>query len=285
MTRCDLPVVQVAQFSRCPSWRRQSYPTVAEPRGGHCPGAVPVLVVDVPAIPQLQCVDKVVVVPVVQVVRGLLFLFFDKVVDMPVIAQLQHVDELVISLLCRSCSFRGARRGEDSPIPQLAIIEKIVEVPEVQYTYDGRCPCCAGVRVAPVQVVAGTAVSHSCVVEKLVEIPENEYICKVFTRRQAVAAWRRVKEPSTTKSSSSSRTRGRLLVQPQHDCFVASDSIGIGQFALTSNKREQERQGRRNTLPCVDSKHLRVCVQDASVCTGKTPACPTHAGSLQLSPG
>ena len=25
----------------------------------------------------------------------------------------------------------------------------------------------------------------------------------------------------------------------------------------------------------VDSKRLRVCVQDASVCTGKTPACPT----------
>ena len=25
--------------------------------------------------------------------------------------------------------------------------------------------------------------------------------------------------------------------------------------------------------PCVDSKRLRVCVQDASVCTGKTPAC------------
>ena len=30
--------------------------------------------------------------------------------------------------------------------------------------------------------------------------------------------------------------------------------------------------------PCVDSKCLRVCVQDASVCTGKTPSCPTHAG-------
>ena len=31
----------------------------------------------------------------------------------------------------------------------------------------------------------------------------------------------------------------------------------------------------RKTPPCVDSKRLRVCVQDASVCTGKTPACPT----------
>ena len=125
--------------------------------------------VDVPAVPQLQYVDKVVAVPVVQVVRGLLFLFFDKVVDMPVIAQLQHVDKLVISLLCRSCVLRG----EDSPIPQLAIIEKIVEVPEVQYTYDGRCPCCAGVRVAPVQVVVETAFSHSCFVEKLVENPRE----------------------------------------------------------------------------------------------------------------
>ena len=47
-------------------------------------------------MPQLQYVDKVVAVPVVQVVRGLLFLFFDKVVDMPVIEQLQHVDKLVI---------------------------------------------------------------------------------------------------------------------------------------------------------------------------------------------
>ena len=97
--------------------------------------------VDVAAVPQLQYVDKVVAVPVVQVVRGLLFLFFDKFVDMPVAAQLQHVDKLVISLLCRSCVLRGARRGEDSPIPQLAIIEKIGEVPEVQFAYDGRCPC------------------------------------------------------------------------------------------------------------------------------------------------
>ena len=141
-----------------------------------------------PAVPQLQYVDKVVAVSVVQVVRGLLFLFFDKVVDMPVIAQLQHVDKLVISLLCRSCVLRGARRGEDSPIPQLAIIEKIVEVPEVQYTYDGRCPCCAGVRVAPVQVVVETAFSHSCFVEKLVENPRE----RVHLQRDHSAAggWR-----------------------------------------------------------------------------------------------
>ena len=33
----------------------------------------------------------------------------------------------------------------------------------------------------------------------------HQFLDKVFTRRQAVAAWRRVKEPSTTKSSSSSR--------------------------------------------------------------------------------
>ena len=126
-------------------------------------------VVDVPVVPQPQCVDKVVAVLVVLVVLGLPSLFFDKVVDMPVIVQLQYVDKLVISLLCRSCVFRGARRGEDSPIPQLQLVEN------------------------------------------LVEIPENEYICKVFTRRQAVAAWRRVKEPSTTKSSSSSRAEAVLF--------------------------------------------------------------------------
>ena len=38
------------------------------------------------------------------------------------------------------------------------------------------------------------------------------------------------------------------------------------------------RLGMRKTSPCVDSKRLRVCVQDASVCTGKTPACAEHAG-------
>ena len=43
-------------------------------------------------------------------------------------------------------------------------------------------------------------------------------------------------------------------------------------------RREQEKQRRRKTPPCVDSKRLRVCVQDASVCTGKTPACVGHAG-------
>ena len=40
------------------------------------------------------------------------------------------------------------------------------------------------------------------------------------------------------------------------------------------------RLGMRKTPPCVDSKCLRVCVQDASVCTGKTPACvPSPARS------
>ena len=47
--------------------------------------------------------DKVVAVPVVQVVRGLLFLFFDKFVDMPVAAQLQYVDKVVDFPACRSC--------------------------------------------------------------------------------------------------------------------------------------------------------------------------------------
>ena len=45
-------------------------------------------------------------------------------------------------------------------------------------------------------------------------------------------------------------------------------------------KREEKREEKRmrKTPPCVDSKRLRVCVQDASVCTRKTPACSTHAG-------
>ena len=38
------------------------------------------------------------------------------------------------------------------------------------------------------------------------------------------------------------------------------------------------RLGMRKTPPCVDSKRLRVCVQDASVCNWKTRACVEHAG-------
>ena len=34
--------------------------------------------------------------------------------------------------------------------------------------------------------------------------------------------------------------------------------------------------------PCVDSKRLRVCVQDAAVCGGKTPACSKHAGVFRV---
>ena len=43
-------------------------------------------------------------------------------------------------------------------------------------------------------------------------------------------------------------------------------------------RREEKREKRRRkTPPCIDSKRLRVCVQDASVCTRKTPAYSTHA--------
>ena len=42
------------------------------------------------------------------------------------------------------------------------------------------------------------------------------------------------------------------------------------------------RLGMRKTPPCVDSKRLRVCVQDASVCTGKTPACVEHRQLLKI---
>ena len=46
-------------------------------------------------------------------------------------------------------------------------------------------------------------------------------------------------------------------------------------------RREEERARKTEKAenpPCVDSKRLRVCVQEASVCTRKTPACSTHAG-------
>ena len=42
------------------------------------------------------------------------------------------------------------------------------------------------------------------------------------------------------------------------------------------------RLGMRKTSPCADSKRLRVCVQDASVCNGKTPACVEHAGVFRV---
>ena len=90
---------------------------------------------------------------------------------------------------------------------------KIVEIPEVQYTYDGRCPCCAGVRVAPVQVVVETAFSHSCFVEKLVVNPRE----RVHLQRDHSAAGggglAASEEPSTTKSSSSSSAQVVLFVR------------------------------------------------------------------------
>ena len=46
-------------------------------------------------------------------------------------------------------------------------------------------------------------------------------------------------------------------------------------------KREREERGKK-TPPCVDSKRLRVYVQDFSVCTGDTPACVQHAGVLPV---
>ena len=45
---------------------------------------------------------------------------------------------------------------------------------------------------------------------------------------------------------------------------------------IQKEEREQERQRRRKTHPCVRSKRLRVCGQDVSVCSRKTPACSTH---------
>ena len=49
-----------------------------------------------------------------------------------------------------------------------------------------------------------------------------------------------------------------------------------------SDKRREEERARKTEKaenpPCVDSKRLRVCVQEASVCTRKTPACSTNAG-------
>ena len=40
--------------------------------------------------------------------------------------------------------------------------------------------------------------------------------------------------------------------------------------------------GTREKAPCVDSKRLRVYVQDVSVCTSKRPACVEHAGLLPV---
>ena len=42
------------------------------------------------------------------------------------------------------------------------------------------------------------------------------------------------------------------------------------------------RLGMRKNSPCVDSKRIRVCVQDASVCAGKTPACIEHADVFRV---
>ena len=134
--------------------------------------------------------------------------FFDKVVDMPVVAPLQYVDKLVISLLCRSRSFQGARLEKTVLSHSCRALRKSLRSQRCSTRTVVDVPVMQVVRVSPVQVVVETVVSDSCVAEKLVEIPENEYICKVFTRRQAVAAWRRVKGPSTTKSSSSWRARG-----------------------------------------------------------------------------
>ena len=105
------------------------------------------MVVDVSAVRRAQCVDKVVAVPVVQVVLGLPSLFFDKVVDMPVVAQLQYVDKVVDFPACRSCCFSRCPSREDSPIPQLTIVEKTVEIPQLQYS----------LKMVDVPVLAGRA--------------------------------------------------------------------------------------------------------------------------------
>ena len=99
------------------------------------------------------------------------------------------------------------------------------------------------VRVAPMQVVIETAFSNSCFVEKLVESPRERVHMQ---RRQAVAAWRRVRSPRRRRVL---RRRGLVEASSRGKpvCFVASDSIGIGQFALTSNQKtvrgcERERE-------------------------------------------
>ena len=130
-------------------------------------------------------------------------LFFDKFVDTPVAAQLQLVDKVVDFAACRSCCFSRCPSREDSPIPQLTIVEKTVEIPQLQYSLKMvDVPVLAGRAWFPVQVVWLRRVSHSCIVEKLVEIPESEsasrlcgklpcsalFLDKVFTVLQAVAA-------------------------------------------------------------------------------------------------
>ena len=51
-------------------------------------------------------------------------------------------------------------------------------------------------------------------------------------------------------------------------CFVLCGVVRLGM--------------RKTPSMCEDSRSLRVCVQDASVCTGKTPACSTHAGVFRV---
>ena len=122
----------------------------------------------------------------------------------------QHVDKLVISLLCRSCVLRGARRGEDSPIHSWRSSRKSLR--------SQRCSTRTMVDVPVVQVVVETAFSHSCFVEKLVENPRE----RVHLQRDHSAAggggMAASEEPSTTKSSSSSRA-GRSLFARQARLF------------------------------------------------------------------
>ena len=102
-----IPGLPGVQKRRCEvnSYTRLGRPASLKVGSRAGPGAVPGLVVDVYAVRRAQCVDKVVAVPVVQVVAGLCSLLFDKVVDMPEFDRLQYVDKVVDFPACRSCSF------------------------------------------------------------------------------------------------------------------------------------------------------------------------------------
>ena len=139
-------------------------------------------VVDVPAVLGVQSIYKVVDVPAAQVSRfsgaggrdrrlpqlrslrtrrSPTSRSWTRLLASPSLCSRSPPTGWSISLPCRSCSFQ-----------QLPSVEKTVEIPQLQYSEDGRCPCCGRSCVVPWFRLWSIRVSHSCVVENLVEVPE-----------------------------------------------------------------------------------------------------------------
>ena len=172
------------------------------------------MVVDVSAVRRAQCVDKVVAVPVV-------------LVGLPAFPACSSTRLstcpwlLSCSTLTRwSCSFQGARREKTVLSHCCRALRKPSRSHTCSTREDGRCPCfgrscelpqCRSWWRQPSTTVASSRNSSKSQRTSLRrDSAENcrcsaSFLDKVFTWRQAVAAWRRVKEPSMTKNSSSSR--------------------------------------------------------------------------------